>query len=72
MDVSRCEFLCSKVGFIDGPYLLVQCTSFNTFCSWKDTPLGTKRSASCLVFLCMLDLKNPLIRGKIGLLMNLM
>ncbi len=34
--------LCSKVGFIDGPYLLVQCTSY-TFCLWEDTPLGTTK-----------------------------
>ncbi len=70
MNVSRCELCVFKIGLIDEPFLLIMPMSFYTICSWKDTPKDKKRSDFCLVFLCRLDLKNPLFRGKIGL-MNL-
>ena len=67
MDVSRCELCVFKS---QEPFLSILPMSFYTICSWKNTPKDKKRSDFCLVFLCRLDLKNPLFRGKIGL-MNL-
>ena len=67
MNVSRCELCVFKS---QGPFLSILPMSVPIFRSEKDTPQDKKRSDFCLVFLCRLDLKNPLFRGKIGL-MNL-
>ena len=67
MNVSRCELCVFKS---QGPVLPILPMSVPIFRSEKDTPKEKKRSDLCLVFLCRIDLKNPLFRGKIGL-MNL-